>query len=82
MLETVNPATGEVFARVAQASAQDVEDAIAAAHGARTGWQKMLANEREALLHRAVQIIASQADQIRDLVRRTERKIGPVADYE
>jgi aldehyde dehydrogenase (NAD+) len=66
--DDVNPATGEVFARIAQASVQDVEDAIGAAHGARLGWQKMLANEREALLHRAAEIIASQADQIRDLL--------------
>jgi vanillin dehydrogenase len=68
LADDVNPATGEVFARISQASAQDVEDAIAAAHGARIAWQKMLANEREALLHRAAEIIASQADQIRDLL--------------
>jgi aldehyde dehydrogenase (NAD+) len=68
LADDVNPATGEVFARVAQATPQDVEDAIAAAHGARVAWQKMLANEREALLHRAAEIIASQADQIRDLL--------------
>ena len=66
--EDVNPATGAVFARVAQASARDVEDALAAAHGARHDWQKMLANEREALLHRAAEIIAAQADSIRDLL--------------
>jgi acyl-CoA reductase-like NAD-dependent aldehyde dehydrogenase len=66
--DDINPATGEAFARIAQATAQDVEDAIAAAHGARIGWQKMLANEREALLHRAAEIIASQAAQIRDLL--------------
>ena len=66
--EDVNPATGAVFARVAQASARDVEDALAAAHGARHDWQKMLANEREALLHRAAEIIAARADSIRDLI--------------
>jgi aldehyde dehydrogenase (NAD+) len=66
--DDINPATGEVFARVAQASLQDVEDAIRAADRARPAWQKLLANEREALLHRAAEIIASQAVEIRDLL--------------
>jgi aldehyde dehydrogenase (NAD+) len=66
--DDINPATGEVFARIAQASTQDVEEALVAADAARHSWQKMLANEREALLHRAAEIIAAQADQIRDLL--------------
>jgi aldehyde dehydrogenase (NAD+) len=66
--DDVNPATGEVFARIAQASASDVEDAIAAAHRARGSWAALLAGEREALLLRAAGIIASQADAIRDMI--------------
>ncbi|MCS6766885.1 MAG: aldehyde dehydrogenase family protein [Candidatus Protistobacter heckmanni] len=38
LILTGNPATGEVYARVAQASAADVEEAIATAHAARTAW--------------------------------------------
>jgi vanillin dehydrogenase len=66
--DDVNPATGEVFARIAQAGLQDVEDALAAADGARCKWRKILANEREALLHKAAEIIAGQAGDIRDLL--------------
>jgi vanillin dehydrogenase len=66
--DDVNPANGNVFARIAQASLADVEDALVAAHAARIGWQKLLANEREALLHKAAAIIAGQADAIRDLL--------------
>lgn len=66
--DDVNPATGQVFARVAQASAVDVDDAIAAAHRARTGWHKMLAGEREALLLRMADVIAARADELRDLI--------------
>jgi acyl-CoA reductase-like NAD-dependent aldehyde dehydrogenase len=66
--DDVNPATGEVFARIAQASLQDVEDALAAADGARLEWRKMLANQREALLLKAAEIIANQAGEIRDLL--------------
>jgi acyl-CoA reductase-like NAD-dependent aldehyde dehydrogenase len=66
--DDVNPANGKVFARIAQASLQDVEDTLAAAHEARLKWHKMLANEREALLHKAAEIIGRQADEIRDLL--------------
>lgn len=66
--DDVNPATGEVFARVAQASVADVEEAIATAHQARIGWQKMMAGEREALLLKMADVIASRADEIRDLI--------------
>ncbi len=68
LADDINPATGETFARIAQASARDVEDAIAAAYTARQGWQKTLANEREALLHKAAELIAAQGEQIRDLI--------------
>jgi acyl-CoA reductase-like NAD-dependent aldehyde dehydrogenase len=66
--DDVNPATGEVFARIAQASADDVEAAIAAAHRARMAWAAMLSGEREALLLKAADVIASRADEIRDLI--------------
>jgi aldehyde dehydrogenase (NAD+) len=66
--EDINPATGEVFARIAQAGARDVEDALSAAHGARAAWAKMLVNEREALLLKTADIIASRAEEIRDLL--------------
>ena len=66
--EDVNPATGQVFARVAQASTADVEDAIAAAHAARVAWGKLLAGERATLLLKAADVIASRADAIRDLI--------------
>jgi aldehyde dehydrogenase (NAD+) len=66
--EDVNPATGLAFARIAQATAADVDEAIAAAHAARTSWAAMLANERAALLLRVADVIASRADEIRDLI--------------
>jgi vanillin dehydrogenase len=66
--DDINPATGEVFARIAQAGARDVEDALSAAHGARAVWGKMLVNEREALLLKTADIIASRAEEIRDLL--------------
>jgi acyl-CoA reductase-like NAD-dependent aldehyde dehydrogenase len=64
----LNPATGEVLAHVAQAAAQDVEDAIAAAYRAREPWRKHLAVEREAILFAAADLIALQADEISRLL--------------
>lgn len=66
--EDVNPATGKVFARIAQASAADVEDAIASAHRARVGWAATPAGERAAVLTKAAAIIASRTDEIRDAI--------------
>lgn len=80
--EDVNPATGLVFARVAQASAADVDDAIAAAHRARIGWQKMLAGDREALLLRMADVIAARADEIRDLIIQENGSVFMKAPWE
>lgn len=66
--EVFNPATGECFALVAQASVEDVEDAIAAAYRARVAWAQVLVADREALLLRAADIILARADELRDLL--------------
>ena len=63
-----NPATGKVCAVVAQASAEDVDEAISAAHAARHGWAKLLVSEREAILLKAADLIAERADEIRDII--------------
>ena len=64
--DNLNPATGAVCAVVAQASAEDVDAAIAAAHAARLPWRKLLVSEREAILLKAADIIAQRADELRD----------------
>ena len=66
--ENLNPATGQVCAMVAQASAEDVDDAIAAAYAARLGWRKLIVSEREAILLKAATLIAERADEIRDVI--------------
>lgn len=66
--EDINPATGQCFALVAQASGNDVEEAIAGAYAARTTWAQMLVADREALLLKAADIIQARADELRDLL--------------
>jgi aldehyde dehydrogenase (NAD+) len=66
--EDLNPLTNEVYAFVSQASAKDVDDAIAAAHRARGAWADMVASKREAILIRAADIIAARTDELRDVI--------------
>ncbi|WP_213881820.1 aldehyde dehydrogenase family protein [Pseudomonas sp. dw_358] len=66
--QDINPATGQCFALVAQASPADVEDAIAAAYAARESWAQRLVGDREALLLKAADIIQGRADELRDLL--------------
>ena len=44
--ETKNPATGEVLAKVATASAEDVDAAVKAARAALPGWQALSGHQR------------------------------------
>ncbi len=60
--KTVNPATEEVLAEVAQASAADVDDAVKSARAAYTRiWSKMPGSERAKYLYRIARIMAERA---------------------
>ena len=68
VLDDMNPATGEVFARVHQASADDLERAIAAAYRASTTWGSTLANQREAILLRVADILEQRIPEVADVL--------------
>ncbi|MBU6420159.1 MAG: aldehyde dehydrogenase family protein, partial [Proteobacteria bacterium] len=55
-----NPATGELFARVQQAGAEEVERAISAAHKAAQSWGASLVAEREGLLLKLHDVIQAR----------------------
>jgi aldehyde dehydrogenase (NAD+) len=63
---TINPATGEVLAHVAEADAADVDKAVAAARNAleRGPWRTTSASERGRLLNRLADLIEQNADEI------------------
>jgi len=68
--ETVNPATGEVLASVAEADAADVELAVKAARKAfhtKAHWRRMSASERGRLLNRLADLIEKNADELATL---------------
>jgi aldehyde dehydrogenase (NAD+) len=64
--DDLNPATGEIFARVQQAGAEEIEQAIAAAYRATATWGSSLVAEREELLLRTARVIEARTAEIRD----------------
>src|ERR1700684_380119 len=63
---TVNPATGDEIAQVAEADAADVDKAVRAARAAFEGgaWRKMSAAERGRILNRLADLIEQHADEL------------------
>ena len=66
---TINPATGEPIARVAEADAADVDKAVAAARAAfdKGAWRKMSAAQRGQLMYKLADLIEKHADELAEL---------------
>jgi len=64
--ETIDPATGEVICRVAEADAPDVDKAVKAARAAFTSgpWPRLPAVERGRLLFKLADLIEANADEL------------------
>jgi len=69
--DTVNPATGEVLTQVSEATAQDVDQAVAAARKAFDdmggSWRKMSASERGKIMWRIADLIDKNIDELAEL---------------
>jgi acyl-CoA reductase-like NAD-dependent aldehyde dehydrogenase len=66
--ETINPATGEVLARVAEGDAEDVDRAVKAAACAFAGqWSRMAPPERQRILLRIGDLIEQHGDELAQL---------------
>lgn len=72
--ETTNPATGEVLARCANASANDVQKAVDAARAAFPAWAAKPAQERAALLLAAADLIDAHAAELAEIETRDNGK--------
>ncbi|MBK6401331.1 MAG: aldehyde dehydrogenase family protein [Rhodocyclaceae bacterium] len=68
VLDDINPATGEVYARIHQASDQDMERAIVAAYRAREAWGNTLANQRETIILKAADILEQRIPEVADVL--------------
>lgn len=66
---TINPATGQVLAEIAECSAADVDKAVAAAREAFDNgpWPRMAPAERKAILQRFATVIEANAEELAEL---------------
>lgn len=65
--DTLNPANGEVLARVQRAGRDDVERAVACAIEGQKVWAAMTAMQRSRVLRRAVDILRARNDELAEL---------------
>ncbi|NSZ19270.1 aldehyde dehydrogenase [Agrobacterium vitis] len=89
--ESLDPATGEVWADMPEAREADVNRAVEAAHTALYDgpWAKMTATQRGKLIYRLADLIAANAPRLAELetrdtgkiIRETSSQIAYVADY-
>lgn len=64
-LEVRNPSDGSTLCEIARGTAEDIDNAVAAAHTARTGeWGKLTAAERGRLLLKLAQLIREHAEDL------------------
>ena len=74
---SINPATGQVWAHIPQASAKDVDKAVTAAHTAMTtgDWAKMTPTQRGRALHRLGDLIAENSEELGRIETRDTGKL-------
>jgi succinate-semialdehyde dehydrogenase/glutarate-semialdehyde dehydrogenase len=77
-LDVLNPATGEIFGRVAVAEAADLDRAAAAAYRAFQTWRKVPAFERGRLLRAAAALLAERIEAIAPVLTQEQGK--PLAE--
>lgn len=89
--DSLNPATGQPWATIAEARTEEVNRAVAAAHQAFNApeWRDMAASMRGKLLLRLADLVEQNADELARLetldtgkiIRETRAQIAYVADY-
>ncbi len=63
-IDNVNPATGDVYSYIPDSTAQDVEDAVAAAKAAFPAWSTTPAEEKFRILNRIAELIDQHLDAL------------------
>ena len=89
--ESIDPATGQAWALMPRAGADDVDRAVTAAHRALgdTAWRGLTATQRGKLLYRLADLVAEHAPALAELettdtgkiIRETSAQIAYVAEY-
>jgi betaine-aldehyde dehydrogenase len=76
--DTRDPATGDTLATVQQASAADIDRAVASARAGQRAWAALTAMQRARILHRAVGLLRARNDALAELEMRDTGK--PIAE--
>lgn len=66
--DLINPATGKVFAEIAQADEKQVQDAIKAAHDAFHPWKNLELKDRNQYLHNIADLLEEHADRLAEIM--------------
>jgi benzaldehyde dehydrogenase (NAD) len=82
VIDVRDKATGEVFASVGLATAQDVDHAVAGALVAQRQWAQASYAERASVLRAVAAELGARAGELRELIMRETGSIGGKADYE
>ncbi|MFA1644049.1 MAG: aldehyde dehydrogenase family protein, partial [Enterobacteriaceae bacterium] len=72
--DVLNPATGEVIAKVAKAGTKETEEAIAAASKAFPAWRAKTAKERSTILYRWYELIIENKSWLGQLMTTEQGK--------
>ena len=65
--ETLNPATGEVLAKVCEGDKEDVDRAVKAARASLAVWAKVPASEKARILWKTADLLEKHADELAEL---------------
>lgn len=71
-IDVINPATGEVFATAPDCSAQQLDEAVAAAKAAYKTWRVTPIEERQAMLRKASEAVTANAEALARLFTREQ----------
>jgi acyl-CoA reductase-like NAD-dependent aldehyde dehydrogenase len=74
VLDVINPATGEVFARCPSAGHAELDRAVAAARRAFPGWSALSFEDRTKAIKRMADVLKANADSLADLLTREQGK--------
>jgi succinate-semialdehyde dehydrogenase/glutarate-semialdehyde dehydrogenase len=81
-IDVVDPSTGAVFARVADASVEDAMDAVAAAAEAGPAWAATAPRRRSEILRRCFELMLERRDMLAELISLENGKALPDATGE
>ncbi len=75
VMESVNPATGEVLGLVPESGPEDVEEAVRAAAGAFPDWRKVPAPRRAEILFRVAELLGQRKEELARLMTQEMGKV-------